>query len=98
MSQTNSIVWWYFEQLRRDDNHHLGLGDVRLSVGQQEELATQDAEMREELVRLRDGCRQALSALNHAAEVNEKRPPPQGETYTGTRTMLRELLKNDGEV
>jgi hypothetical protein len=28
----------YFDKLRRDDNHHLGLGDVRLTLGQQEDV------------------------------------------------------------
>lgn len=28
----------YFEQLRFDEHHHLGLGDIRLTIGQQEEL------------------------------------------------------------
>jgi hypothetical protein len=28
----------YFEQLRFDKNHHLGLGDIRLTIGQQEEI------------------------------------------------------------
>lgn len=28
----------YFKQLRFDKNHHLGLGDIRLTIGQQEEI------------------------------------------------------------
>ena len=28
----------YFEQLRFDKNHHLGLGDIRLTIAQQEEI------------------------------------------------------------
>ena len=28
----------YFEKLRHDNNHHLGLGDIRLTIGQQEEI------------------------------------------------------------
>ena len=27
-----------FEQLRFDKNHHLGLGDIKLTIGQQEEI------------------------------------------------------------
>lgn len=27
-----------FEQLRFDKNHHLGLGDIRLTIAQQEEI------------------------------------------------------------
>ena len=27
-----------FEQLRFDKNHHLGLGDIRLTIGQQDEI------------------------------------------------------------
>lgn len=28
----------YFEQLRFDKNHHLGMGDIRLTIAQQEEI------------------------------------------------------------
>lgn len=28
----------YFEKLRLDENHHLGLGDIRLTMSQQEEI------------------------------------------------------------
>ena len=28
----------YFKQLRFDENNHLGLGDIRLTVAQQEEI------------------------------------------------------------
>ena len=28
----------YFNKLRHDDKHHLGLGDIRLTIGQQEEI------------------------------------------------------------
>jgi len=28
----------YFEQMRFDKNHHLGMGDIRLTMGQQEEI------------------------------------------------------------
>jgi hypothetical protein len=31
----------YFEQLRHDENHHLGLGDIRLTVGMQEDIIEQ---------------------------------------------------------
>jgi len=27
-----------FEELRNDKNHHIGLGDIRLTIGQQEEI------------------------------------------------------------
>ncbi len=27
-----------FKQLRYDENHHLGLGDIRLTIAQQEEI------------------------------------------------------------
>ena len=27
-----------FEQMRFDKNHHLGMGDIRLTIGQQEEI------------------------------------------------------------
>ena len=28
----------FFEQMRFDKNHHLGLGDIRLTIAQQEEI------------------------------------------------------------
>ncbi len=28
----------YFEDLRWDQNHHMGLGDIRLTMSQQEEI------------------------------------------------------------
>lgn len=28
----------YFEALRNDEKHHLGLGDIRLTLAQQEEI------------------------------------------------------------
>lgn len=28
----------FFEQLRFDKNHHLGLGDIKLTIAQQEEI------------------------------------------------------------
>ena len=31
----------YFKELRFNTNHHLGLGDVRLTIAQQEELVKQ---------------------------------------------------------
>ena len=35
----------YFRKLRFDKNHHLGLGDVRLTIGMQEELIAKNAEL-----------------------------------------------------
>jgi hypothetical protein len=46
MKQT--AVEWLFEQLRQfafDPNHHLGLGDIRLTQGQIDELQEQAKEM-----------------------------------------------------
>ena len=37
MSEFN--IMDYFKSLRVDKNHHLGLGDIRLTIGQQEELS-----------------------------------------------------------
>jgi len=28
----------YFKKLRFDENHHLGMGDIRLTIAQQEEI------------------------------------------------------------
>lgn len=30
----------YFHKLRMDEKHHLGLGDIRLTIGQQDEICT----------------------------------------------------------
>lgn len=38
MSNTRQKVSDYFEKLRFDRAHHLGLGDIRLTMAQQEEL------------------------------------------------------------
>lgn len=55
----------YFLKLRFDKNHHLGCGDIRLTLGQQDELLAmfgtrpEAAEMAETLKRLRSqipGC------------------------------------------
>lgn len=37
-NQTRSWIENYFNKLRFDKNHHLGLGDIRLTIGQQEEI------------------------------------------------------------
>jgi hypothetical protein len=34
----SNLVNIYFTKLRNDKNHHLGLGDIRLTLGQQEEI------------------------------------------------------------
>lgn len=39
----------YFKDLRHDKNHHLGLGDVRLTIAQQEELIAENQRLREAL-------------------------------------------------
>ena len=33
-----SDITVYFKELRFNKNHHLGLGDIRLTIGQQEEI------------------------------------------------------------
>lgn len=39
-SRTSNEMWLreYFRVLRFDGNNHLGLGDIRLTIGQQEEI------------------------------------------------------------
>jgi hypothetical protein len=39
----------WFKKLRFDDNHHLGLGDIRLTIGQQEEILAALAEKEREI-------------------------------------------------
>jgi hypothetical protein len=50
-SKPMTAVEWYTEQLRKiafDTNHHLGLGDIRLTQGQINELNEQAKEMEKE--------------------------------------------------
>jgi len=55
------FIWWkemkidkYFHELRFDDRHHLGLGDIRITMGQQEEIAAEHNRVLADNVRLRD--------------------------------------------
>jgi len=41
-----------FEKMRFDETHHLGLGDVRLTIGQQQELEEENAELLKDRERL----------------------------------------------
>ena len=48
-----TAVDWYTEQLRKlafDANHHLGLGDIRLTQGQIDELCEQAKEMEKQQI------------------------------------------------
>ena len=48
-----TAVEWYTEQLRKlafDANHHLGLGDIRLTQGQIDELCEQAKQMEKEQI------------------------------------------------
>jgi len=48
-----TAVKWYTEQLRRlafDSNHHFGLGDIRLTQGQIDELYEQAIAMEKEQI------------------------------------------------
>jgi hypothetical protein len=52
-SKQMTAVEWYTEQLRKiafDINHHLGLGDIRLTQGQINELNEQAKEMEKEQI------------------------------------------------
>jgi len=40
----------YFEKLRFDDKHHLGLGDIRLTMAQQEEIIKENERLIETLL------------------------------------------------
>ncbi len=51
----------YFEQLRFDKDHHLGMGDIRLTIGMQEEIC--------ELVNRFYRCR-IMSNLAQAPQLN----------------------------
>lgn len=39
----------YFKKLRFDKNHHLGLGDIRLTIAQQEEIIKEFKKMKKEI-------------------------------------------------
>ena len=39
-----------FKALRFDENHHLGLGDIRLTIGQQEEIEAEIERLRAALL------------------------------------------------
>ena len=53
-----------FEQLRFDKNHHLGLGDIRLTIAQQEEIC--------ELVERFYRCRERFRALRSGGILKNK--------------------------
>lgn len=38
LAVVNQSLTTYFRALRFDENHHLGLGDIRMTLGDQEEL------------------------------------------------------------
>jgi len=40
----------YFHDLRFNKNHHLGLGDIRLTIGQQKEICKEWAKMNKKLL------------------------------------------------
>jgi len=44
-----NTMYQYFDTLRHDTNHYLGLGDIRLTVGQQEEIEAMFAALEEQL-------------------------------------------------
>ena len=53
MENKKTAVEWLVEQLRQfafDPNHHLGLGDIRLTQGQIDELQEQAKEMEKEQI------------------------------------------------
>lgn len=69
----------YFERLRHDENHHLGLGDVRLTLAQQEEIIElieqkyNDDELYYELASC-EKCHQMINHLNGRCQKCNKYP------------------------
>ena len=43
----------YFEELRFDKNHHLGLGDIRITIAQQEEIIAEIQRLKKRVNSLR---------------------------------------------
>jgi len=52
----------YFKKLRFDENHHQGLGDIRITRGQQEEIVEMFAQIGIEIERLREIYRRIQAA------------------------------------
>ena len=51
-----------FNALRHNPNHHLGLGDIRLTVAQQDEIEWQLSRLAGELARVEDAKEEAVRA------------------------------------
>ena len=69
-----TAVDWYTEQLRKlafDANHHLGLGDIRLTQGQIDELCEQAKEMDWEQ-KLDSFCEGRLYEIASSRKLNKR--------------------------
>ena len=53
-----------FKQLRFDKDFHLGLGDIRLTVGMQEEIDEHIAELEEQNIQLEFALKLLIDELN----------------------------------
>ena len=74
----------WFRKLRFDKNHHLGLGDIRLTIGQQEEILSRIKAIEEERDRLREKYRKLENTY-----VQE------GAIYEGISDILRDGKTSD---
>jgi hypothetical protein len=86
MKQT--AVGWLVEQLRQfafDTNHHLGLGDVRLTQGQIDELEEQAKEMeKQQMIEFGYACANQID-MNDNGELLMVKSPKElyNEKYGG---------------
>jgi hypothetical protein len=68
MSKIGGDAW--FRGLRFNEAHHLGLGDIRLSIGQQDEIAAEFALLRKAVLQLARYVT-GMSALSAIAYLDE---------------------------
>jgi len=47
MNPSTKDIDTYFKELRFNENYHLGLGDIRLTIGQQKEIVDEFSKLRE---------------------------------------------------
>ena len=63
----------YFKLLRFDPKHHLGLGDIRLTMAQQEELEADNQRQAEEIEKYREALESANEMCRSAASIAERK-------------------------
>ena len=60
-----------FKKLRFDPNHHLGMGDVRITIAQQEAITDRIAELEAENEKLVHACRIGAKHMDRVEELEE---------------------------